>query len=826
MKSSLFGHFVGGLGCLLAVTSCSCGECGCGENYDKAFAEDLAATGLIHRPLTLDYSKAYETFGLTKNVLEDEVLSDMENIDAWTHQGIGSMTLTSERSVSGSSSMRLSAPARIHPTVWIQGMPPVGDTYRGLGLGSSRAVLELGGVNWEKYNRISYNIYPDCPGARSIYLNFYVENDGEIKVPDEFGREGYHEINLKNREWNPCFLEISELPRDKVTRVIFEIETFGEELTMDGLLQFDIDDLHLQVVENPEVVSGWQPAQDRIIFSTSGYRPESQKVAIVNVDGNPAKFKLVRADNGKVVFKGDVKTAEYPIGIFSTADFSSFKKEGQYCIEVGDVRSAPFYIASNLWDNSVWRIINFMFTERCGYPVPGKHGTCHTDLHAEIDGHAIPFNGGWHDAADMSQNALQTAEVAYSMFEMASRAGEKGNAALKERLTEEALWGMDYVLRGRLGDGLRFGGFVATNIWTDGIIGTIDDAGRRQIRPINSPYHNFKFSAVEAYAALCIENDPMLKENLEKVAKEDFGFAMRDFKEEDVTVGRMGTAPIQYMATISWAASILYQLTGEKYYAEQAARFIKYVMACQRTEPIGDGICGYFYRDDHKVVSLNYSHQSYDDVPLQALDALCKTQPDHPDRALWENTISLYGKYLKSIKSYLAPYGMIPSGVYNLDEPSDEVGFKSMYGGYASRLDSYEAMLKNGFKLDEEGNYLRAFPVWYSFKGNNAVIMAQGKNAAICAKHMGDSELMDMAEQQLCWIVGRNPFGQSLVWGEGSNYIQLYVALPGEAVGQIPLGIQTRSLEDVPYWPQNNTAVYKEVFGVPAGKWLSLVAEF
>jgi hypothetical protein len=85
---------------------------------------------------------------------------------------------------------------------------------------------------------------------------------------------------------------------------------------------------------------------------------------------------------------------------------------------------------------------------------------------------------------------------------------------------------------------------------------------------------------------------------------------------------------------------------------------------------------------------------------------------------------------------------------------------------------------------------------------------------------------MNIAEEQLFWTVGKNPFGQSLIWGEGYNYGQQYCALPGETVGEIPGGIQTRGNEDVPYWPQFNTAVYKEVWGVPAGKWFSLIAEF
>jgi hypothetical protein len=46
------------------------------------------------------------------------------------------------------------------------------------------ATFEVGGKKREKYNRIRISIYPDCEGARSIYLNLIVENDGKIKVPD------------------------------------------------------------------------------------------------------------------------------------------------------------------------------------------------------------------------------------------------------------------------------------------------------------------------------------------------------------------------------------------------------------------------------------------------------------------------------------------------------------------------------------------------------------------------------------------------------------------------------------------------------------------
>ena len=116
--------------------------------------------------------------------------------------------------------------------------------------------------------------------------------------------------------------------------------------------------------------------------------------------------------------------------------------------------------------------------------------------------------------------------------------------------------------------------------------------------------------------------------------------------------------------------------------------------------------------------------------------------------------------------------------------------------------------------------------MWFSFKGNTAVSLSSGKSAAICAGILGDGELLDIAESQLKWVVGENPFGQSLIYGEGSNYPQLYNALPGEMVGEIPVGMQSYFNEDSPYWPQFNTATYKEVWGSSAARWLMLVSEF
>ena len=792
---------------------------------DPKLKEDIRNTGFVHRPLPLDYSKSFESFGLTKKVLQSDLLCDMENLGGWSHKGIGSLSLSTERNISGKHSLHLAAPTTYPQFLgW------------GLGFGTSMASFDVGGTSWEKYNRIRVYVYPDCEGARSIYLNLYVENDGKIKVPDKYGREGYHEMNLINRQWNECFVEMSELARDKVTKLSFAIEVFGKERIMGDSLKFDIDAVALEKVENPEVVSGWMPAPNRIIYSTTGYGTESEKSAITTVTNHNGRFQLVDNVTSGVVYEGTVNKVKTNTGNFETINFSDFKKEGQYYLRVGEIVSKPFYINRNIWDDSAWRMLNFVFCERCGYPVPGKHGICHSDLNGIYNGKIFPLNGGWHDAADMSQQVLQSGELAVSLMEMAKYAKEKNNTEFYQRLMEEAEWGIDFILKTRLGDGFRAQTW-GTNLWTDGYIGTKDDSTRRRRVHIHDrAFENFLFAGIEAYASMAIENDPMLKEHLSKVAKEDYAFARKRFDKlgfGELSGGGGGdhaamASNSQVMANISYSASLLYRLTGDRYYADEAAKAIRYTLDCQRTEPINDKnkLRGFFYRDLNKKSIVHFTHQSRDYVYMQAITALCETQPDNTDYNKWKEAIVMYGSYLKTIMQYVQPYGMVPSGIYNINEIKDSVNFYKIQVGISSGgAKDFKEQLENGVKLDNE-HYLRVFPVWYSFKGNAAVHMSTGKAAAICGKFLHDKELLNIAEQQLFWIAGKNPFGQSLIWGEGSNYPQLYTALPGETVGAIPVGMQSKFNGDAPYWPQFNTATYKEVWSSSASKWLSLISEF
>jgi Glycosyl hydrolase family 9./N-terminal ig-like domain of cellulase. len=787
---------------------------------DDAFRKEVVNSGYIHKPLPVHREGSVETFNLSKKVLRSDLLNGMESLDGWTHSGLGSISLTTRRSKEGQSSLRLEAPSMPEqPLGW------------GMGRGVSIATLEIPGEDWTKYNRLSFSIYPSCEGMRSIYVNIAFTNEGEVKVSDVYGREGQHEINLQNNRWNECTLEFPELPRDSITSVKFWLEIFGRELAQGDTVRVDIDNLRLETVENPEPALGWQPAEGRIVLSNTGYTPEASKKAVLNT-GAPKKFEIKEYNTGKTVFSGKVKKETTTIGEFFTADFSKLKAPGRYLLAAGDATSFPFRISDDVWDDSVWKVLNFIFCERCGYPVPGKHGTCHSDLHGTWKGNLFTLHGGWHDAGDMAQQTLQSGEISYSMLQMAIKAKEKGNIDLSNRLVEEALWGLDFVLRSRLGDGFRVNAW-STNLWTDGFIGTWDDSGRRELDINDGAYENFMLAGIEAYAAQVLEDDPELVWKLTEAAKEDYAFARARYDKygyKELQMIRTGhaknTPESQYNASVSWAASTLYELTGDDYYAEEAVRFIELPLNCQCTEEIGGGIKGFFYGDSLRRSGVHYSHKSRDYAFIEALEALCRTQKTHPDHGRWMASAELYAGYLKSVMKYVAPYGMAPSGVYNVHEAEyPELFFPWQLGANReTAAEVYAEQLASGVRLDEE-YVLRRFPVWYSFRGNTVVSLSTGKAAAICARMLSDKELRDIAEKQLSWVVGFNPFGQSLIYGEGAFWGEQYNALPGEMTGEIPVGIQSCGNGDEPYWPQFNNATYKEVFGLTASRWMMLVAE-
>lgn len=774
------------------------------------FKRQLTESGYIHHLLKPDLKKSTEARLLRKKVERSRSLWDGADIDAWQKDGTGQVSVCDGK-------LHMSAPARLEPE-------RVMDHY--VGFCHLRAKLEFNGEDLREYNRLSVRVKPLCDGFHNPFLTLSFRNDGEEKIPDVYYREGYHVLNLKNNTWNECVWEFPELPRDRITGFAVSVSCHGKELCGGDNFVFELCDFLLERVENPDKSLGWQGNGDTVSFSTTGYWTFGEKKAVVSAEIGETTFSLIEETSGKTVYSGVIEPLENEKGAFGVINFSSFATPGRYKLRIGENTSESFAVDNHVMEEAVWKAVNFIYAERCGYPVSGGHSFCHGDIIAEHNGLRLSYAGGWHDAGDVSQQTLQTAEVAQALFELAERV--KGDTPLYRRLIEEARWGLDFVLRSRFGDGYRASS-VGNTRWTNTFFGDGDD---EPVRIQNRSFDNFLISGVEAFAGDMLTcDDPELAWASLNAAREDYGFALDRFNEVGPETRHMmehthNASLSLYYAAACWASARIFSAGGGDFYANEAKRFGDMLLACQDRGEAGLSFTGFFYRDEEKKTIVHFNHQAREHLFVMALESLCAVLPDAPSRKPYEDGLRRYGEYIKAMYTFSAPYGMIPAGVHAFGEENDAETFALLHlmTTHENDKDNYRAQLEGGVRLNDSYS-VKQFPVWFSFRGNAAVQLSSAKAASAIGRLFNDEALMEIARDQLYWMAGKNPFGQSMMYGEGSNYAQQYAALAGETVGEMPVGIQTRGNGDSPYWPMANFATYKEIWMSTVGHWLRTVAD-
>jgi hypothetical protein len=736
-------------------------------------------------PMEMQYENTINKRWLDKPVSKSRLLDDMESLENWAHSGFGRMALTDQRAKDGQSSLCLTS-----PTVGDKPGPTKGRPF-----GSATARRRFTGDDWGQYNRLSFWVYPDLPGFRVVSLCLVLHNDGQEKVPDVYNRNGRNHVLVENQRWNHVVWEIAHLGRDKVTGVEFTYRLQGNEPGATSEVCFDIDHLELEKVE-PDHFEGWSVAPGEIAFSHTGYPLNGSKYAIAG-DLKAQQFSLMDAHTQKVVLTKPVETKDFRVGRFQILDFSQFNQPGTYFIKAGDIETRTFDIRDDIWRETIWKTINFFYCERCGTAISGIHDTCHRDWLCKHGDRQIPINGGWHDAGDLSQGLVNTSEATYAMFALAQTV-QKSDAKLADRLIEEASWGLDWILKTRFGDGYRCN-WATMDFWTDGIIGTVDDA---TADASNDAFGNFLAASAEAIGSQILKKgDPVRAGYCLQAAEEDWRFAMERVKNPNLEMAAAGLN----------VAMDLHEATGNQTYADAAYDFARVVLGCQQLDRPGWDVplLGFFYTDPSKTRILHYSHRGHEQAPVVGLARLCEQFPDHPEWIDWYAAVVLYSEYYKTISEYTAPYHILPASIYAVDE---------------SNRPTFAEQVRNGIRLSEK-YYLRLFPVWYDFRGNHGTVLSQTKGLSLAAHLRQDADLLELCQKQLQWVLGRNPFCQSTMYGEGYDYAPQYTTMSGDMVGSLPVGIQTHFERDVPYWPADNCYNYKEVWVHPSARWLWLMCD-
>lgn len=696
-------------------------------------------------------------------------------------------------------------------SIWPEEMPQDGDCAY---YGNLSVKLKLNHEDWRDYNRISFQIHPVCPGLHTISFAVWIKNEGLEKVPDVYNRTGQYMFNLENRQWQTAIWEFPEIARDNITELEFRYRLSGSDTGVGEKVMFAVKNIFLEKTKE-EKYQGWDLEEGVISYDFCGYLPNEKKIALTDL--TIGKFRVLREETGDVILRKAIEKIEWKNQKFGYLDFSEIKEPGKYKLLAEGRETGIFQVGTDWIEEMIWKGLNFLFCQRCGYPVPGKHQKCHDDCYGTHNGEKISYCGGWHDAGDMSQQTVQTGEITEELFVLAEE--NKKNRLLYHRLLEEACWGLSFLLQGRYGDGYRNSSLGLIR-WTDNKWGNLDDGNT--VRVYNHALDNFLCACAEAVAARVLEKYDYENSFVAlKVAEEDYTFAIERWEKYGFETPIMwehtyGSSQSLCYAVITKCAGLLYERTGKTYYGKQVEIWSEKLLLCQNE-------AGYFYRDESCSNIVHFNHQAREKYFPESLILACRVLKEGKLYSRIIHALRKYGNYLKELMEYASPYRMIPAGIYEEREANHKEVFQRMHllSSYQECQSEYLKQVRQGDRIGD-GQYVKQFPVWFSFRGNTNVQLSMGQAAIITGEFLGDEELIQIGRDQIHWLNGKNPFRQSLVVGNGKRFDFFYAVFPGVCVGQVPVGIQTKKNEDFPVWNSGNQAVSREVWDSSTIKMMSI----
>lgn len=170
----------------------------------------------------------------------------------------------------------------------------------------------------------------------------------------------------------------------------------------------------------------------------------------------------------------------------------------------------------------------------------------------------------------------------------------------------------------------------------------------------------------------------------------------------------------------------------------------------------------------------------------------------------------------------IRPYGLLPSAVYDLSTEPFEMMLRMEGEEFVRKL--YRDSIQNGIRLSEK-YYMRRMPVSsLLLRGFFATVFAKAAACAELSRLFEDKSLRDIALDQVAWMLGKNPFARSDMYGEGYGFQPLFTPFGPDMTGAIPVGIQTRGAADAPFLPPDNRPTFNEVWIHSSSRFLMTMA--
>lgn len=474
-----------------------------------------------------------------------------------------------------------------------------------------------------------------------------------------------------------------------------------------------------------------------VLVNHLGFTPNAGKVCVVN-DESVTTFEVIHMHTKKPVFQGSLVPTAGDFGDYRVGDFSALTQAGIYYIQAGKIKSTRFRIADDVYDFALKKIVHYFRLQRCGPSKTGYHAPCHLEDGVRVDNRKPQdTSGGWHDASDLRKWVGATI---YGMI---------GLSQLKETLDpdwdggqipDELKWGNRYFLSMQEPNGSvmhNCGGDIFVhgdmNHWTDNKPGTEDDR-LIQTKPAPIIAHFNFIQAQMAMVRLNRDRDKRYAERCKKAALR----CLEWLQQQDIKQANDLGAGID-------ACLQLYQILGQERFQEIAIKYAKKLIALQITQVIDkqNPVLGFFLSahdnpEPDRQISRGCWH-------LIALCHLAEALPDHPDAPLWRKTVARYTQDYLARMTQRNAFGIVPYGFYRGENP----GGNRRIGNYYYRW------------------FMKADRKWWV--GINANLASAGVGLVKASRLLKQPQLAQLAQRQLDWILGVNPFNASTVMGIGRN---------------------------------------------------------
>lgn len=496
----------------------------------------------------------------------------------------------------------------------------------------------------------------------------------------------------------------------------------------------------------------------------AGFRPDSGKRVVFRLAAQggqvPQTFVLYDISSGPT-FRTErpLHKTQSDFGDCLVGDFSDVTRLGMYQVQIGDERSIPFFIRPDAWRRTLPKAVGYHKYQRCGVAVPGVHPVCHLDDARRRDnGQHVDVTGGWHDAGDLRKWMDATMMNGFGLLHVARSLGESWDPAGSglAPVREEVRWGNRYFLKMQDTDGRVWAdtagginGDNSDNHWTDNRPGTADD---RYIDTTKHALVQAMFTALEAMVAQAFsEVDAAYAESCLKAGVRCWEANLRQGNTRELGWWLM-------------AALELHRSTGKELYAREAVQLANRILDLQVKEFIADQkLIRGFWRTSGLDASP-YANAVDSALPALVLLYAARAYPDNKQAPRWREAVLLYIEEYVLLMCARSAYGIMPFGLF-LGSPTPE-RYRSLGGQLTYR---YFMPVRKQF--------------WW--QGLNAHLECCALLLAMAARDFRRPTYRDLAYRQLEWVMGANPFGATLMTGEGARNPYPH----SRYVGLIPGGI-------------------------------------